>query len=437
MLERFQVFADDAEITLHGDGGRTTVLPAPKNTYFRGTVEGEPGSRVFLAVLADGATEGIVSRGGENYLIGGEISDSGNPAKALGGEPLTMRRIDPSMLKAAKGEGFACGDAQLPQSPHAAEALTLAGGGDAPVANPEIGALPGFTAKVAIETDFEFYSLFNNATNATNYIGNLLGYSSTIYVNEINTSLLVQSVSLWQTASDPWTQTNSNCALFEFGRYWNVNRTGVSRTIAHFLSGKGTGGGVAWIGVLCSGPSFNFTDTGSCPGIPTDATWFGGYGYTGNISGQFNVNSPTVMWDIVAVSHEIGHNFNSPHTHCYNGLEGNASPIDQCRTGETFNSRACYSGAQTLPGPAGSGSGTLMSYCHLLSGGFGNVSLNFGTGHPFGVQPGREASRMSSFVVSTSASNPSCLAFTPGSSLIFANGFEGGLLPGPWSGQVP
>src|SRR4051812_18669315 len=28
-LERFQVFADDAEITVHGDGGRTTRLPAP------------------------------------------------------------------------------------------------------------------------------------------------------------------------------------------------------------------------------------------------------------------------------------------------------------------------------------------------------------------------------------------------------------------------
>lgn len=78
-----------------------------------------------------------------------------------------------------------------------------------------------------------------------------------------------------------------------------------------------------------------------------------------------------------------------------------------------------------------------MSYCHLLSGGFGNVSLNFGTGHPFGVQPGREAVRMSSFVVSTAAGNPSCLAFTAGSAAIFANGFEGGVLPGPWSGTVP
>jgi hypothetical protein len=438
-LERFQVFADDAEITLHGDGGRTTVLPAPKNTYFRGTVEGEPGSRVFLTVLAGGATQGIVSRGGESYLIGGDgadIRDLGNgaPAKALGG-PLEMRRIDPLMLKAAKGEGFACGDEQLPQRPQPFEALTLAGGGEAPVAKAATGALPGFTARVAIETDFEFYALFNNATNATNYIGNLLGYSSTIYTNELNTSLMVQSVSLWTTSSDPWTQTGSTlCGLMEFGRYWNLNHTGTPRTIAHFMSGKGLGGGIAWIGVLCSG---GFSTSANCPGIPTDANWGGGYGFTASLTGQFDVNHPTVMWDIVAVSHEIGHNFNSPHTHCYNGLDGNASPIDQCRSGESDGHGACYSGSQVLPGPAGSGSGTIMSYCHLLSGGYGNITLNFGTGHPFGVAPGREAARMSSFVVSSAASNPSCLAFTSGSSAIFTNGFESGVLPGAWSGKAP
>ncbi len=424
-LERFQVFADDAEITIHGVGGQTTVLPAPKNVYFRGTVEGEPDSRVFLAALADGTTQGIVMRAGDAYLIGGDTGD-GAPVKALGA-PLAMQRIDPLMLKATRGEGFACSDAALPQTPHPAEPLTLMGD-SAPAlpAKVETAGLPTYTARVAIETDFEFYSLFNNATTATNYIGNLLGYSSTIYVNEINTSLLVSSVSLWTTSSDPWTQSSSNCGLFEFGRYWNINRTGVSRTIAHFMSGKGTGGGVAWIGVLCSGPSFSFTDTGSCPSIPTDATWFGGYGFTGSLTGQFNISNPTVMWDIMAVSHEIGHNFNSPHTHCYNGLGGNSSAIDQCRTGEVDSHGACATGAQSLPGPSGAGSGTIMSYCHLLSGSYGNIALNFGTGHPFGVQPGREASRMSSFVVSTAAGNPACLAFTSGSGTIFSNGFESG-----------
>jgi len=286
---------------------------------------------------------------------------------------------------------------------------------------------PGFTARVAIETDFEFYALFNNSTTATNYIGNLLAYSSTIYVNEINTSLLVSSVSLWTTASDPWTQTDTLCGLMEFGKYWNQNRTGVSRTTAHFMSGKNLGGGIAWVGVLCAAP-FNSQAAASCPALGAESTpWGGGYGFTASLTGQFNINSPTVMWDIMAVSHEIGHNFNSPHSHCYNGI-GNASPIDQCRSGESDTHGACYSGSQVLPGPAGAHSGTIMSYCHLVNGSFGDIGLSFGTGFAFGVQPGREASRMSSYVVTTAGGNPSCLAFTSGSSVIFNDGFETGTL---------
>jgi hypothetical protein len=209
----------------------------------------------------------------------------------------------------------------------------------------------------------------------------------------------------------------------EFGRYWNLNKTGVPRTIAHFLSGKSLGGGIAWIGVLCSG---GFNTSASCPGLPMDANWGGGYGFTASLTGAFDINHPTVMWDIMAVSHEIGHNFNSPHTHCYNGLDGNASPIDQCRTGETDGHGACYSGTQSLPGPTGAGSGTLMSYCHLLSGGYSNISLTFGTNFAYGVQPGREAARMSSYVASVASGNPSCLAFTSGSGTIFGDSFESG-----------
>jgi hypothetical protein len=288
---------------------------------------------------------------------------------------------------------------------------------------------------VAVETDFEFYSKFSAtptltaAAVATNYVGNLLGYSSTIYIGEINTSLVVQSVSLWTTASDPWVQTTTTCGLMEFGRYWNLNRTSVPRTIAHFMSGKANGGGVAWLGVLCR---TGFSATSSCPGLATDAPWGGGYGYTGNMSGLFNISNPTVMWDIMAVSHEIGHNFNSPHTHCYNGIGGSSSPIDQCYSGECANGCSCA--ANTLPGPAGVRSGTIMSYCHLLPGNYGNMALSFGTGHPYGVMPDREAVRMSSYVVSTAAGNPSCLALVAGGLGLFSDGFEGGVVPGPWSG---
>jgi hypothetical protein len=288
---------------------------------------------------------------------------------------------------------------------------------------------------VAVETDYEFFAKFNDPTKATNYVGNLIGYASTLYTAELSTSLLVQSVSLWTSASDPWNQTTSMCGLMEFGRYWNVNKQGVSRTIAHFLSGKTTGGGVAWVGALCGGA---FDASASCSGIPTDAPWGGGYGFTANIKGTFNITSPTVMWDILAVSHEIGHNFNSPHTHCYGGIGGNASPIDSCYVNECGNP-GCACGTAALPGPAGGRSGTIMSYCHLTRNSYSDVALNFGTSHPYGVQPGREAARMNDYIRAVSASNPSCLALPAGAPLtsaIFSNGFEGGSASG-WSAQTP
>src|SRR5436305_6745005 len=48
VLERFEVFAQDAKITVHGDDG-DKVLPPPANAYFRGVIDGRPESRAFLA----------------------------------------------------------------------------------------------------------------------------------------------------------------------------------------------------------------------------------------------------------------------------------------------------------------------------------------------------------------------------------------------------
>jgi hypothetical protein len=423
VLERFDVFTKDAKIIVHGDGGEK-VLPPPANAYFRGVIDGRPESRAFLARLEDGRTQGVISDGDDVYLIGADAT----AAKALGG-PLEMHRVDPVLLKAARGEAFTCGNSQIPGlAGKGAVAVDLGDGTAAPQAKETAAGAPAHTARVAIETDFEYYSLFNNVTNATNYATNLIGYASTIYTAELNTSLLVSSIELWQNSGDPWTQTSTLCGLLEFGKYWNQNKTGVSRTIAHFLSGKSLGGGIAWLNALCHGPFFT-GGASSCPALGSEAAWGGDYGFTANIGGTFDINNPTVVWDIYSTSHEIGHNFGSPHSHCYNGLEGNASPIDQCYGSE----QGCYSGATSLPGAGRSG--TIMSYCHLL-GGYGAIALTFGTNFSFGVQPGREALHMNSYISSVASSNPACVAPVSAAGL-FNDGFEGGAVPGLWSGKTP
>jgi len=106
-------------------------------------------------------------------------------------------------------------------------------------------------------------------------------------------------------------------------------------------------GGIAWLDVLCAN---DFSQSGH---------WGGGYGVV-----QISTNYPSNLWDLLATAHEMGHNFGSPHTHCF------SPPIDMCYSGES----GCYSGPVVNPGPLG---GTIMSYCHLLSGGYGNIDLRF------------------------------------------------------------
>jgi hypothetical protein len=173
--------------------------------------------------------------------------------------------------------------------------------------------------------------------------------------------------------------------------------------------------------VLCES-GFGYDHGGSCPNLtPQYDNYGGGYGFSASLEGDFDINNPSAVWDIVVVSHEIGHNFNSPHSHCYAGLGGNASPVDQCYSGQCGTS-GCYCGGTSLPG-VGAGTGTIMSYCHLLSGGLSNISLTFGLGHPYGVEPERIPDQMYSHVVDSAALNPACLAPVQ-SDLIFADGFQ-------------
>jgi len=438
-LERFEVFTADADIIVHGAAGSEGHLPRPKTVYFKGNVAGEPGSRVFLETQPGGHVRGYVNRGeDEMYLVDSEQEAA--PAPGQRGR-LAAERADNALLKAGREQSnWSCEQDALPPAPQPFTDLDLASGtvAAAPVAADVAKAGFSHTARVAIETDYEFYQKFNNTAAATAYIGNVIGYASAaVYQPEIATSLMVSSVSLWTTSADPWAQTGTLCGLMEFGRYWNKNKTGVSRTIAHFMSGKANGGGVAWLGVLCSA---GFSTSANCPGLATDAPWGGGYGYTGNLIGNFNINNPQVVWDLTAVAHEIGHNFSSPHSHCYGGIGGASLPsIDGCYNGEAGNT-GCYAGANALPGPsslaggaAGGHTGTIMSYCHLLSGGMANLTFTFGgkAGFNYGVSPARESQRMSGYVASFGTN--ACLA--PVSAGLLASGFEAGL--GGWSGKGP
>ncbi|GAB4042454.1 hypothetical protein GCM10028810_01430 [Spirosoma litoris] len=81
---------------------------------------------------------------------------------------------------------------------------------------------------------------------------------------------------------------------------------------------------------------------------------------------------PTYSREVKVITHELGHNFGSPHTH-WCGWPGGA--IDNCGTPEPYLGNSCN-------GPDPVNGGTIMSYCD--HGGASSFSL----GNGFGPYPG-------------------------------------------------
>jgi hypothetical protein len=83
---------------------------------------------------------------------------------------------------------------------------------------------------------------------------------------------------------------------------------------------------------------------------------------------------------VEVIAHEIGHNFGLPHTHNCTWSDGTTTgAIDNC--GHNYGNGVTYEDG-TCVGPTPTNGGTIMSYCHLVSG----IGINFSNG--FGALPG-------------------------------------------------
>ena len=340
VLERFEVVSPEGRILLEGAAGETSA-PLPRGVHFEGHLDGEPDSRVYVGIPGEflvailQTSAGLVYVGPDGPAAGPvqhvvRRSDSPENAELA---PLDWHCDADELVPAPRSD---IGSFGKPSKPAAASLSAL-----------ETSALKNAT--VTIETDQELLAKFSGNVGAmTSYITTLIGQISVIYERDVSVHLTVNLVQAW-TTTDPYVATDTRTQLNEVGDWWHANRPKSSypRTIVHYLSGKPVSGGIAWLDVLCSN---DFSQGGH---------WGGAYGVL-----QINGNYPANLWDLIASAHEMGHNFGSPHTHCF------SPPIDTCYNAEP----GCYSGPVTNPGPLG---GTIMSYCHLLSGGLGNIDLRF------------------------------------------------------------
>ena len=404
-LQPVEVFAPDAQIFID-EGTPIPHAVLNRTRHLRGRVRGMDNSLVAVSVAPDGTITGLLNDGEVTWELQRRPWD----------EALEATRL---RLGSARTEPFQCQMDLLPQPSVLRERLLL----DAqPLSQMAVPAalLEGelYQVTVAIETDHELYAQFGSTESALTYIGNLFNYVGGIFEQEIQTRLLIGDTFLWTTAvSQPWIENGGTvCRLYEFGRYWLHNRAAVERTIAHFLSGRSLGGGVAWQGTLCRDP-WQVDQATGCASLGNELV-VGDFGLSANLNGTISTPGG-IAWDATVVAHEIGHNFNSHHTHCYGGVSNDASPVDACFSDDQSDSSwpgTCWSGDVSLPGmgaltggTAGNRQGTIMSYCHLLGGELGNIAGTFGRNHPFGVTADRVPDLMFNVVADTAAANPACI----------------------------
>ena len=346
-LERFEVVSPEATTLVEGPDGETSI-PLPRGTHFEGHLEGEPDSRVYVGVPGDFLVAILQTSAGLVYV--------GPDGPAQGPVQHVVRRSDSLENVELAPLEWRCDSDELPLAPldgpppgSAIEGPFRALSKSAATSLSALATSALKDAAVSIETDQELLAKFGgNVTSMTTYVTTLLAQISVIYERDVSVHLTVNRIQAW-TTTDPYSATGTRAQLDEVGDWWHANRPKSSypRTIVEYLSGKPVSGGIAWLDVLCSN---DFSQNGH---------WGGAYGVV-----QVNGAYPASLWDLMASAHEMGHNFGSPHTHCF------SPPIDMCYSGES----GCYSGAVVNPGPLG---GTIMSYCHLLAGGFANIDLRF------------------------------------------------------------
>jgi hypothetical protein len=328
-MKAYNLLAPRARFVVVDEQGERQ-LPPPVFRAFRGTVKGDPGSLVSLTFLEDRVAGFIRTWDGE-YTIG---PDEYNRALPGSQRIRVWERIEPP----AGERFFECGDPVEagPESYGGSSSTTptsqsstggLGGVSFLPPATqqPPTTDIDGGTllqATVAVDATVEFYERFGSLTATQNFILNLMAGVSTIYENDVRVKIEVGYLRIFTAEPDPYTDgsTSTSVLLADLRNEWTANMGGVERTATHLFSYRSGGGsGLAYVDVLCNN-SYGY-------GVST----FPGGGWT---------------WERDMTAHELGHNFSSPHTHCY------VPEIDICAT-----QSGCYQGStqQSVS--------TIMSYC--------------------------------------------------------------------------
>ncbi|MEK7264167.1 MAG: zinc-dependent metalloprotease [Bacteroidota bacterium] len=326
-LEQFELFDDDATLVVETDNGQQAIQ-RPEALLLRGKIAGAENSFAYFSIVNEQLYAIVDDRQFSYVIVPQKDSENKNY--------IIYREEDLASVRPP----LDCDSDELGIPEHIRQLQR-----DSRMQFGEISKV-GRRVFVAVESDYEYYKACNySVDSATTYLTTLFGTVASIYDEEVDVDVRISYLRIWATAKDPWGGKTTSKALSELLKFYNNYMGGVKRTIAHLISGKAIGassyGGLAYVDVLdASANEFAY-------GVSQIQKNYQPY--------------PIYSWDVSVVTHEIGHNFGSKHTHncVWN------PPIDSCYKIEG----SCYTGP-TVPRI-----GTIMSYCHLNS----SSTLTFGT----------------------------------------------------------
>ncbi len=223
----------------------------------------------------------------------------------------------------------------------------------------------GSCVELYLECDYQlFVECGGTLADTEDWVNDLINEVGMIY-EDIDVPLAIKEIFVHESTDPYASHSNAQSLMLDWQDDLQDNYDG---RLAHFLCGRDIGGGIAWMDVLCS----TYSTIGG--------TTFGPYGVSGNLDGSGITPFPAYSWNVEVVAHEFGHNFGSPHTHACVWGPDEDEQIDDCGTSIGYPDAQddCYDPNNLIIPTLG----TIMSYCHLVSG----SGISFSTG--FATEPG-------------------------------------------------
>lgn len=327
----------------HVDTDKGKNISYQKGVYYRGIIKGETNS-VSSFNFFNGEFNGIISGRSLGNLVIGKLQKPNNQLDYIVYSDAKMKVFN----------DFTC---------HFNE-------DDAPVQKNGIGSNNVNSDRCTtfyFEIDNDLYVQNGSSiTTTTNWMTSVFNNMQTLFAND-GITVGLKSMFIW-TDLDPYQGIGTSSSA-----YLNAFRT--TRVVFDGDVGQLVGidpgglGGVAFLNTLCTQNNFSYSDV------------------------NFSFSTvPLYSWTVQVLTHEFGHSLGSPHTHAC-AWNGNNTSIDGCGTQAGFSEGSCGVG----PIPAPDVKGTIMSYCHLVSG----VGISFTEG--FGPQP--------SALMLANVNSKTCLSF--------------------------